>query len=127
MNIRPTFITNPQAPVLAEPGEGTFHHPAVDAQATPMLGPASRQEGDNAPVSQPVSMPLRVIGAIPQTRLGTPTRPSHFTRDGRDGIDQRQQLRHVMAVRPSDLERQGDPVRRGQEMILSSSFALFEG
>jgi hypothetical protein len=127
MNIRPAFITNPQAAVLAQPGEGAFYDPAMNAQATAMRRPAVGQERDNAAAPQLASMRLRVIGSVPQNRLGMPTRPSHFARDGRDGIDQRQQLRDVIAVGPRDLDRQRNAVRRGQEMVLGARLAAIRG
>ena len=123
MDIRPTFITDPQAAVLAEPGDGAFHHPAIDAQATAVRGATPGQERDNAPVPQFASMGLGVKGAIPQNRLGTPPGSPHFARDGRDRIDQRQQLRNVVAVGRRDLGGPGDSVGRGQDMVLGALLA----
>jgi len=52
MDICSTFITDPQAAVLAEPSDGALHDPAIDAQATAMCGPTPGQAGDNPPLSQ---------------------------------------------------------------------------
>ena len=123
MDIRPTFITNPQATVLVEPRQGAFYDPPIDTQATAVRGPTPGQEGDNAASPQLLPMGLRVKGAVPQDRVGTPPGPSHFARDGWDGIDQRQQLGNVVAVGPGDLDRQRDPVGRGQDMMLGAGLA----
>ena len=123
MDIRPTFITDPQAAVLVEPGKGAFHDPAIDTQATAVCRSTPGQERDNAPLPQFASMGLGVKGSIPQNRLGTPPGPPHFARDGWDGIDQGQQLRDVVAVGRRDFGGQGDSIGRGQDMVLGALFA----
>jgi len=110
-----------------EPAQGPLHRPAVDAQSAAMLRPTLSQEGDNAPFPQLSPMGPRVIGPVALDRLGTPSRPSHFARDGRHGIDQRQQLRDVMAVGPGDLDGQRDSIGRGQDMVLGACFAAIRG
>lgn len=122
MDIRATFITDPQAAVLVEPGKGTFYDPAIDTQATAVRGPTPGQEGDNASSPQFLPMGLRVKSAIPQNRLGTPPGPSDFACDRRDGIDQRQQLGNIVTVGRRDLGGQRDSIGRGQDMMLGAGF-----
>ena len=122
MDIGSTFITDSQAAVLAKPGNGALHDPAIDPQATAVRGATPRQAGDNPPLPQRSPMGLRVIGSVPQDRLGTPPWPSPFARDGRDGIDQGQQLRDVVTVGRRDLDGQGYPIGRGQDMVLGALF-----
>jgi hypothetical protein len=117
MDICSTFITDPQAAVLAEPGDGALHDPAIDAQATAVRRPTPGQAGDNPPLTQRTPMGLRVIASVPQNRGGTPAGPSHFARDGRDRIDQGQQSRDVVTVGRRDLGGQGDPIGRGQDLM----------
>ena len=74
MDIGSTFITDPQAAVLAEPGDGALHDPAIDPQATAVRGATPGQPGRNPPVTQRAPMGLRVIGSVPQDRLGRPRR-----------------------------------------------------
>jgi len=92
-----------------------------------MLSPTPCQPRGNVPAPQGASMWLRVIGPVPQSRLGAAARPTHFTRDGWDGIDQRQQLRDVIAVGPRDRDRQWNPIGRGQQMMLGARFAAIRG
>ena len=127
MNIGATFVTNPQAAVLAKPGEGTLYDPAIDTQAAAMLCSTPGQQRDNVPLTQRASMRLRVIGPIAQNGLGTPTGPSHFARDGPDGIDQRQQLRDVVAIGPRDLDGQRNAIGRSQQMVLGARFTPIRG
>jgi len=123
MNVGATFIPDAQPPMLEEPGNGPLHNPAVDAQATTMRGATPGQKWENTSLTQLPPVRLRVIGPVSLDPIGSPAGPSHFARDRRDRIDQRQQLRDVVAIGSGDLHGQGNALRIGDQMVLGARFA----
>ena len=49
MDIGSSLVTDAQPAELMEPGQRTFYHPAMNAQATAMQGVPSRQQWANVP------------------------------------------------------------------------------
>lgn len=98
MDIGAAFIAHAQAAKLMQPGERALHHPAVHAQATAVFGVAPRQEGFDAPLAQRLAMRLGIIGPIPLHGLGPASRMADFTPDGRNGLDQGQQLQDIGGI-----------------------------
>ena len=123
MDIGATFITDTQPAMLKQPCDGSLNHPAVHAQATTVFRPTPRQKRDNVPVTQLATVRLRIIGPVPLNTVRTPAGPSPLARNGRDGVDQRQQLCDVVAVGSCDLDGQRNTLRIGDQMVLGARFA----
>jgi hypothetical protein len=109
MNVGATFIPDSQPTMLEEPRNGPLNDPPVYAQATAMGCATPGQKRENATATQLTPVRLRIVGPISLDPIRSSAGPSHLARDGRDRIDQRQQLRDVMAIGSRDLDRRGMP------------------
>src|SRR5215210_715288 len=78
------------------------------------LRPARSPFPERAPVR------LAVIGAVALHLLRPLARPPALTPDGRDALDQRQQLRDVVAVRPRQARRERDAAPLDQQVVLAA-------
>ena len=63
-----------------------------------MLGRAPREHGLYAAAPQFAAVLVVVIAAIGDHLVGALARPAGFARDRTDPIDEREQLRHVVAI-----------------------------
>jgi hypothetical protein len=127
MNIGATFVSDPQPALLKQPRNGPLHGPAVDAQSAAVFGPTLRQDWDNMSLTQLAAVGLGVIGPVPLDTIRTAARPSTLACNRRDRIDQRQQLRDVVAIGGRDLDRQGDALCIRDQMVLGARFASIRG
>lgn len=122
MNVGATFIPDAQSPVLEQPRNGAFNDPAVLAQATAVGRAAPGQQRENPTPTQLPPVRLRIIGPVSLDPIRSPAGSSYFARDRRDRINQREQLRNVVAMGPRDLDGQGNPAGVGDQMVLGAWF-----
>ena len=106
-----------------QPRQRPFHHPPIDAQAAAVgLSPPRHHRAD-APLLQGAPMRLRIIGPVALHLIGATTRSADSTGHRRDAIHQRQQLRHIMPMRPRHAGGQRDPLCIGDYMMFAARFA----
>lgn len=70
---------------------------------------------------------LRVIGTVSLNLLGSVSRSADFPAHVRDFIDQRKQLRNIVAIRPRQDSRQRNALRISKEMVFTARFAPIRG
>jgi len=127
MDIGATFIADTQPAMLKQPCDGSLNHPAVHAQSAAVLRPTPCQKRHDVPVPQLATVRLGIIGPISLDTIRTPSGPSDLARDRRNRIDQRQQLRDVVAIGSGDLHGQGNALRISDQMVLGARFASIRG
>jgi hypothetical protein len=127
MNVCTPLIADPQPTPLRQPRQGPLHDPAVETQATAMRCPASGQHGGDPSRAQRLPMGRRIVAPIPLhpawPTSGAPTRAPH----GRDGLQQGQQLGHIVPMRPSHQRRQGYSPTIGEPMMLTAALPTIGG
>lgn len=127
MNICTPLVTYPQPAPLRQPGQGPFHDPAVDPQATAMRCAAFSQHRSDPPRAQLLPMGLRIIAAVSLHTVwptsGAPTLALHR----RDSLQQGQQLGHIVAMRPGHQSRQGNSPGICQHMMLTAALPAIGG
>jgi hypothetical protein len=122
MDIGAAFVTNAEATKLMQPGICSLDHPAKDAQSASMLRVALGKDGFDAAPSQGLGMRCGMIGAITLNSLRTLAWPSPLARNGRDGIHQRKQLCHIVAIRAGDRRGQWKALRIRDDVMLRAVF-----
>jgi hypothetical protein len=127
MNVGATFIPDAQPPMLEEPRNGPLDDPAVLAQSTAVGRAPAGQHRENATPTQLTPVRLRIVGPVSLDPIGSPAGSSHFARDRGDRVDQRQQLRDVIAIGSRDLDRQGNATGIGDQMMLGTRFGSIRG
>ena len=120
MNISAPFEANAKTPEVMEPGMCAFDHPAIFTQAAAVFGSALCNDRLNATFAQYLAMPLGVVAAISKDRVRLLQRPTGLATQRQNGIDQRQQLRNIMAIRAGQNGRDWDAVSVGCYMVLGT-------
>jgi len=123
VNRRSSFVANAQSAELMKPGDAALDDPARLAQAAAMGRAAFGEFGADATLLQGISMRLRVVTAITLHAFRLVQRSAGFPRQMRDRLDQRQQLRDVVAVGLGQDGAQRNALRVDAEVVLAARLA----
>jgi hypothetical protein len=127
MNICSPFVAYSQPTPLRQPGQCPLYDPAVETQATPMFHTAFGEHRGDPPRAHLLPMRRRIIAPIPlytvRPMAGTPTLAPH----GRDGLQQGQQLRDIVPMRPGHQRCQGNPLGIREHMMLTPALPAIRG
>lgn len=127
MDIGATFVSYAESTKLMEPRQGSLNDPAVYAQLAPVLDAAAGQDRLDVQPHERIAVSLGIIGAIALNAVGTAAGPAGLAGDRGNGVNQRQQLRHVVAVRARELGGQRDAVGIGDDVMLRPVFPPIRG
>lgn len=127
VDVGPAFVPHPQAAVLVQPAMRPLHHPSRHAQAAAVGGVASGQHRFDPAPTQRVAVRPRVVSAVALHAVGASMRPAHLARHGRDGVDDRQELRYVVRVGGRNRRRQRDAMGVGRDVVLRAVLAAIRG
>ncbi len=122
VDVGPFFVTDSQSAILMQPTQRTLHRPAGFAKTTSVRAVASGQQRAAATLTQRLSVRFGVIRPVSLHHLEPPARPARFARDLWNRIDQRQQLRDVVAVGRRQEGNHRRAVAIGQYMVLGTVF-----
>jgi len=122
MNIVTPFIPYFQPPKLVQPGQRTFHHPAIYPQTAAMFGSPFGQYRADAYFTQGLAMWFGVITAIAVKTLEAISRTTRLSGNGRNSVDQRQQLRHIMTIGTAELYDYRQSIGISQQVMFRPQF-----
>lgn len=117
MDARAPFVAQIQSTKSMEPGKGALDDPARAPQSASVRSTAFRQLAGDAAALKFVAMRLRVIPAVTLHDAGFPQRTSRATTQGRNAVDERQELGHIVPVRRREARDDRNPVRVGKNMM----------
>src|SRR5438552_9791362 len=120
MDVAAAVVAHEQPFELVEPGEGAFDHPAVAAESGAVLGLAAGDLGGDAALAELTTVAFVVVSAVGGDALRPPARPTDTTAHRRHPVDERDQLRAVVAVAAGEGPGERDPGRIDQEAMLRS-------
>ncbi len=120
MDFVAAVVADEQSLEVVQPGEGAFDDPAVAAEPGAVLGLAACDLGLDPPAAEFAPVLVVVVAAIGADPIRSPPRPADLSADGRDTVDERDQLGDVVAVAARDREGERDPARVDQEMVLGA-------
>jgi hypothetical protein len=127
MKVCTPLIADPQPAPLRQPGQGPFPHPARETQATAMVCPTLGQHGGDPPRAQRLPMGRRIIPPLPldpaRPAAGAPTLAPHR----RDGLQQGQQLGHIVPMGPGHQRRQWNPLGIREHMLFTAALPAIGG
>ncbi len=86
-----------------------------------MLGGAPRDHRLHATAPQFAAVLVVVIAAVGDHLIRALARSAAFARDGADAIDEREQLRHVVAIAAGQLDAQWQPVKVHDQVMFGAS------
>jgi len=123
MNVGAPFVAHAQSPKLMQPTAGAFDDPTVDAQSASVLRVTLGQERLDSTLPQGLAVRLRVVGAIGVRTFGAAFGRAGLSANRWNGINQQQQLRHVVGISGCDSRDQWNPVSIGDDMVFGAGFA----
>ena len=118
MNAWQSFVTNSEAAKPVQPSDGAFDDPARFSQAAAVLGSASRDLGLDASLQQRGAVRIGIVAAVGLDQSGFALGRTALAPDRRNGIDQGQQLRDVVAIGLGQNRRERNALRVGEQMVL---------
>ena len=127
MDVVAPIIADAKAAILVEPTEGPLHHPAVNAQSAAVFGAAFRQHRPDVALTELQPMPVRIVRAIALYLVRPTPGMTDLARHGRNGVHQRQQLRHIMPIGPRQDERERNALGVGKQVVFATQFPSIRG
>ena len=109
MEVGAAFVARAQPFEGVQPGEATFDHPAVSAQAGAVCDPAARDPRSDAPGAQLSAVDVVVVAAVGEQLPRLASWPAAPATDRRDGVEQRDELGDVVAVAAGEADGEGMP------------------
>lgn len=106
-----------------QPGDRPLDNPPRAAEAAAVRGAAFRELRGNAAREELIPMRLRVVAAVALDQVRFPNRPTASSLQRGHRVDQRQQLRHVVAVGRGQPRDERNPVRVGENMMFRPGLA----
>jgi hypothetical protein len=122
MNVSSLLVTNSQPPILMQPRQGPLNNPTCRSKPASMISSSLAKHRLDQPMSQLAIMSMGMIGSITLENIWSLPGPTPLAPDGRNGIYQRQQLRHVVPIRLRDMDRKGNPLSFGNEVVFRPLF-----
>ncbi len=123
MHVGAALVADEQSFHLVEPGEGAFDDPAVAAEAGAVLGLAASDQGFDASLPDEAPVLVVVVAAVCNDALGSTAGTAAQTSDGGHAVEQRDQLRDVVAVAAGERPGEREAAAVGQEMMLGAPAA----
>lgn len=99
MNVRAAFKADAKTTETMEPRVSPFNDPTAFAEATTVFGAAPCDYRSNAALAKSATMGIGIVATVGVDDLGLAKRPATCAANLRDGVDQRQQLRDIVAIR----------------------------
>ena len=122
MVIDTLFKSHSQPTILVEPGNRSFHHPAVNAQTAAVLRSSLSENRLDSQRSKDPAVRLRIISPVSLKLLRTSSGTTDLSRYPSYGLNQRNQLRHVVAVGAGDRDGQRDTLGIREEVVFGAHF-----
>ena len=98
MNVRASFESDAQLAMLMHPRMRSLDDPAIHAESASVSLSTSSDHWPNASQLQRQSMRERIVGAIGIEAVRSVTRMPNSASNRRNGVNQRDELRHVVGV-----------------------------
>ena len=126
MDVLVAVVADEQSLEVVQPGEGALDDPAVAAEPGAVRGLAAGDHGLDPALPYLAAVLVVVVAAVGDQAVGTATRPADVAAHGRHGVEQRQQLRDVVAVAARQAPGEREPAAVDQEVVLRARAAAVD-
>ena len=116
-----------ESAAVVEPGEGALDDPAVTSEAGAVFGLAAGDDRFHASLPDEAAVLVVVIAAVGEQRPGPSSWSTDATADGRDAVEQLDQLGDVVAVAARERPGKRDTATVYEEMMLAAPPAAIDG
>lgn len=127
VDVGASFESDAEPAKLVQPGEGSLHHPPVDAQAAAVWRAAFGQDRFDTASAQLSAVRLAVISPVTLDRIRSTAGTTYFPFDGANAVHQSQKLGHVVRVSTRQNGGQGDTLGVGDQVVLAACFGPVGG
>jgi hypothetical protein len=110
-----------------EPGEGALDDPALTAKAGAVFGLAPRDDRLDPALPDEAAVLVVVVAAIGDQQLRAAPRAADAATDGRDTVEQLEQLGDVVSVAPGERPGQRDAAAVYEQVVLAARSAAIDG
>jgi len=104
MDVGSAFVTNTQSAKLMQPTQRPFDDPPRNAQPTAIFSSPFSKDRLDSLLTEFFTMRLRIVSSISLNTIGFLKRSTWFSSNRRDRFNQRQQLSHIMTIRPGQFD-----------------------
>jgi hypothetical protein len=118
VNVRSTFEANAKTTETMEPRVSPFDDPTEFAEAAAVFGAAPGDDRSDASLAKSAAMRIRIVATVGVDDLGLAERSAACAANRRDSVDQRQQLRDIVAVRAGQDRADRNAVRVYEDVVL---------
>ena len=123
MDFVAAVVADEQAFEVVEPGEGALDDPSDAAEACAVRCVAVGDHRGDPALAEQAAVLVVVVAAVAEHPRGAPAWSSSPSLDGRDAIEQRDQLGDIVAVAAGGRERERDPRAVDEEVMLGTGSA----
>ena len=124
MNVRSTFEANAKTTETMEPRMSAFDDPTEFAQAAAVFGAAPGDDRFDAALAKSASMRVGVVATVGVDEPGLAKRSAASAANRWDSVDERQQLRDIVAVRAGHDHADRNTVRVYEDVVFGVILAL---
>lgn len=118
MQLSGALVTGPEPAQVVQPRERALDNPALFPKPRAVFCAPAGDHGLDLPFAQLPTVLIEVIATVGEESLSTPARPSTLACNRGDTIDKPQQLGDVVAVSAGQADRERNPVRVGDQVVL---------
>jgi hypothetical protein len=111
-------VADEQSLVVVQPGEGALDDPAHPTESGAVLGLATSDLRLDVAGAEFAAVLVVVVAAIGRDPVGASTWPADLAADRRDTVDERHQLRDVVAIAAGHRPGERDPGRVYEKVML---------
>ena len=121
MNVGAALVADAQSPVLVQPADRALDDPALLAEARAVWLLGRRDRGADPASAQLLPVSAGVVGAVTEQPPRPAAGPAALAADGRDRVDERQQLKDVVVVAGGERQCERGAPSAGQRMVLGAA------
>ena len=126
MDVGSAFVAGAESLEGVQPGEAAFHDPADAAEPGAMGLAAAGDAGCDAAGAQQAPVLVVVVAAVGVDLSWLAARPPASAADRRDGVQQRDELRDVVAVPAGEGDGDGDAAGVADQVVLAARTAAVD-
>lgn len=127
MNDGQAFETNPEPTEVMQPRDSALNNPAGFSETAAVGNPSAGNFGFDSRRVQGIAVLVMVVAAVALNDHRLLERSSAFAADGRNGLDQRNELRNVVPIGAGQDDCERDPLRFSDEVVLGAGASTVGG
>jgi hypothetical protein len=127
VNVKSALEANTKTTETMEPRMSPFDKPTEFVEAAAVSGAAPGGDRSDATLAKSAAMRVEVVAEVGVDDLGLAKRSASYASNRQDGVDQRQQLRDIVAIRAGQDDADRNAVRVYEDVVFGLGRARLVG